>query len=60
MRVAIGQGWRDDNDLTNLVFSAQHLELAGRSLDTRKAADAKLAQEWVTIRDREVWPGRRA
>ena len=56
LRLAIGQGWRDDGELANLVFFARHPELGGRALDPRKAADAALAQEWVTIRDREVWP----
>ncbi|MEV0386032.1 amidase domain-containing protein [Nonomuraea sp. NPDC050643] len=55
LRVAIEQGWRDDAALTNLVFFAQHPELGGKALDARAPGDAKLAQEWVRIRDHEVW-----
>jgi phosphatidylserine/phosphatidylglycerophosphate/cardiolipin synthase-like enzyme len=49
-------GERDPNRLTDLLFFARHKDLVGRHLT---AADHKLIQEWLGIRDRIVAPALR-
>jgi len=56
LQFAIEEGWRDDNELTNLVFFARHPDLGGRALDPHRAGDAALGRDWAAMRDREVWP----
>jgi hypothetical protein len=51
--VAIGEGVRDLNQLTNLVFFARHPEMNGRRI---AAHETELAQEWIDIRDGIVRP----
>jgi hypothetical protein len=55
--LAIQEGWRDENQLTNLLFFERHPELGGRKLDPAKnKEDRKLSLEWRRILNREVWP----
>ena len=52
---AIQDGWRNENDLTNLVFFGKHKELGGRKLDPKKNKDdAKLATEGVNSATRKL------
>jgi V8-like Glu-specific endopeptidase len=56
IQLAIGEGCRDENQLTNLVFFARHPELGGRKLEPDKNKDdGTLSQEWSTIQNKEVW-----
>jgi hypothetical protein len=46
LELAIREGWRDENKLTNLLFFERHPELGGRQLDPAKTKeDQKLSQE---------------
>lgn len=55
LKQAIDDGWRSENDLTNLIFFGKHKELGGRKLDPKNnKADAKLAVEWTQLRDKDV------
>lgn len=56
LKLAIEEGCRDENKLTNLIFFARHSELAGGKLDSKHPKFKQLSREWITIRDREVWP----
>lgn len=56
LQVAIKEGWRDENKLTNLVFFARHPDLGGRPLKPKDPEDAKLIEQWVKVHDNEVWP----
>lgn len=57
LELAIQEGWRDENDLTNLLFFKRHPELGERKLDpTKNKEDKKLSQEWGRILNGEVWP----
>lgn len=53
LALAVQQGERDENKLTNMVFFARHPELGGRKL---KSHEKELAREWLDIRDRLVRP----
>src|SRR5262245_4928200 len=56
--VAIASGERDENKLTNLVFSGRHPELtSGYRI---QSGDTRLATDWTTIRDGVVRPLLRA
>jgi hypothetical protein len=56
LRVAISQGIRDENQLTNQVFFARHPERAGQKLSRGAPQFEQLAQEWLDIRNRLVRP----
>jgi LAS superfamily LD-carboxypeptidase LdcB len=55
--VAIAAGNRDENKLTNMVFSARHPELQGRKLRPDERA---LAKEWLDIREKLIRPAIKA
>ncbi len=57
VRNAIQSGVRDENHLTDMIFSARHPERRGQRLQAREQA---LVREWVEIRDRLVRPQLRA
>jgi hypothetical protein len=50
---AIRNGERDENVLTDLIFSERHPELGGRRI---RPDERDLAAEWLRIRDAEVRP----
>ncbi len=55
LKCAIDAGWRDPNDLTDLVFFARHPELPRGSLDATNPNFKKLSAEWSSILANEVW-----
>ncbi|MFN0104218.1 MAG: trypsin-like serine peptidase [Bryobacteraceae bacterium] len=56
LQLAIQQGIRDENDLTNLIFFERHRDLGGRALDLSNKEDRKLSEEWKRILKLEVRP----
>ena len=48
-------GWRDENDLTNLIFFARHPELPTVPLKPADPNFKRLSAEWTKILDKEVW-----
>ena len=55
--LAANAGFRDVNQLTNIVFYFLHPDLIGRKI---RPDERDLAAEWVTIRDRLVKPALRS
>src|SRR5262245_38699690 len=55
LKLAIQEGWRDENDMTNLIFFARHPELPKTSLDPKGPNFKKLRDEWTKILNDEVW-----
>lgn len=53
LRLAIANGTRDENRLTDLVFFGRHPERGGRPL---QPAERELVREWLSIRDTLVRP----
>jgi GH25 family lysozyme M1 (1,4-beta-N-acetylmuramidase) len=53
IRLAMGTGVTDVNQLTDTLFYVLHPELRGRRIDSSQRA---LGQEWLDIRDRRVKP----
>jgi hypothetical protein len=53
LRLALAQGVRDENRLTDLVFHGRHPERGGRPLT---AGERDLIREWLEIRDTQVRP----
>jgi LAS superfamily LD-carboxypeptidase LdcB len=53
VRLAIGAGYKDVNQLTNIVFYFRHPELIGRKIQSDQR---ELAAEWISIRDGIVKP----
>ena len=51
--LAVGAGYKDPNQLTNIVFYFRHPEMIGRKI---QADQRDLAAEWIAIRDRIVKP----
>jgi monoamine oxidase len=49
LKLAIQAGWRDENDLTNLVFFARHQELPSEKLDPTGPNFKQLSAEWTKI-----------
>jgi D-alanyl-D-alanine carboxypeptidase-like protein len=57
VRIAIGSGITDANQLTNTLFYLRHPELRGQKIGPEQR---DLAREWLEIRDRWVKPALRA
>jgi phosphatidylserine/phosphatidylglycerophosphate/cardiolipin synthase-like enzyme/monoamine oxidase/subtilisin family serine protease len=55
LKLAIQAGWRDQNELTDLIFFARHPELLPAKLDPKGPNFKQLSGEWSRILDREVW-----
>jgi len=55
LKLAIQEGWRDENQLTNLLFFARHPELMQGKLDSKDPKYKQLSREWAEIRNKEVW-----
>lgn len=56
IRLAILQGTRSENDLTNMVFFARYPERQGQKISRSEPDYERLAREWLDIRDRLVRP----
>ncbi len=57
LELAIQEGWRNENKLTNLLFFARHPELKERRLHPATSKqDQELSKEWAQILNHEVWP----
>ena len=55
LSLAIQHGTRNVNELTDLIFSAQHPELHDGRLDLKDPNYTKLAAEWLAILNGAVW-----
>ena len=55
LKLAIQAGWRDENNLTNLIFFARHRELPVERLDPKDPRYKQLSAEWTKILNEEVW-----
>jgi V8-like Glu-specific endopeptidase len=55
LRLAIQEGWRDENELTNLILFARHPELLPGKLDPKDPKFKQLSGEWTKILNNEVW-----
>jgi hypothetical protein len=55
LKLAIQAGWRDENELTNLVFFARHPELPIETLDPKGPKFKQLSAEWAKILNEVVW-----
>ena len=60
VKLAVRFGFRDAEQLTNLVFFARHPERGGRKLLRGEPQFATLSKEWLDIRGRLVQPVLRA
>jgi Transglycosylase SLT domain len=58
--LALSQGIRDEDQLTNLIFFARHKERERRPLRREEPQFEQLSREWLAIRDRLVKPALRA
>ncbi len=56
LRLALAQGVRDVNELTNRVFFGRHPEWRGRKLVRGEPQFEPLSREWLDIRDRLARP----
>jgi hypothetical protein len=56
VRLAASLGFRDENNLTNLIFFARHPERGGRKLEQSEPGFQALSREWLEIRDKLVRP----
>lgn len=56
VKLAITFGFRDENELTNLLFFVRHPERWGRKLQKGEPNFKALSQEWLDIRNRLVRP----
>jgi monoamine oxidase len=54
LKLAIQAGWRDENDLTNLLFFARHPELPKEPLKTGDPNYKQLSAEWNNLNN-DVW-----
>jgi len=59
LKLAIANGHRDENDLTNMIFFRRHQERGERKLSKGEPNFDRLASEWTDIRDRLVRPALR-
>ncbi|HEU4479079.1 MAG TPA: peptidoglycan-binding domain-containing protein, partial [Pyrinomonadaceae bacterium] len=60
LRLAIVYGFRNESQLTDLVFHARHPERLGRGITASEANHRNLVNEWISIRDTAVRPALRA
>lgn len=56
LKLAIVFGYRDENQLTNLVFFVRHPERFGRDITKGEPGYSSLVREWISIRDSIVRP----
>ena len=55
LSLAIRAGWRDENELTNLIFFARHPELPPEPLKQGDPNFTPLSAEWMRVLDKDVW-----
>jgi hypothetical protein len=55
LKLSIQEGWRDESELTNLIFFARHPELPLGDLDPKDPMFRQLSDEWTKILNNEVW-----
>jgi hypothetical protein len=55
LKLAIEAGWRDENELTNLIFFARHPELPKETLEPENPKFKQLSAEWTKILNEQVW-----
>jgi subtilisin family serine protease len=55
LQLAIDAGWRDPNDLTDLIFFARHPELAAGKLNTKDPKYKTLSAEWASLLQNDIW-----
>ena len=60
VKLAIVYGFRNENELSDLVFFGRHPERSGRSLVKGEPGFQSLSQEWIRIRDQLVRPAIRS
>jgi Uncharacterized protein conserved in bacteria (DUF2272) len=56
VKLAIALGYRNENELTDLVFFVRHPERNGRALSRNEPNYRELSAEWVAIRNSLVQP----
>jgi hypothetical protein len=56
IKLAIAQGYRNENELTDMVFHARHPERFGASITTGEPGYNGLISEWLSIRNSIVRP----
>ena len=56
LKLAATFGYRDETQLTNVIFNVRHPERMGRSISTGEPDYSSLAREWISIRDTVVRP----
>jgi hypothetical protein len=56
VKLALAFGYRDERQLTDLIFSARHPERQGRRLARDEPDFARLSREWLQVRDLLVRP----
>lgn len=54
LKLAIQEGWRNENQLVNLLFFARHPELPKEKLDPNNPKFKQLSAEWTEILNKEV------
>ena len=59
LKLAITFGYRDETQLTNVIFNVRHPERLGRSISAAEPNYSSLAREWLSIRDTVVRPALR-
>jgi V8-like Glu-specific endopeptidase len=55
LKLAIDEGCRDPNELTDLIFFARHPELTSAKLDPKAPNYRKHSQEWSNLLEQDVW-----
>jgi V8-like Glu-specific endopeptidase len=55
LKLAIQAGWRDENQMADLIFFTRHSEFPDKKLDPKHPKFKQLGAEWATILNREVW-----
>jgi hypothetical protein len=55
LKLAIQAGWRDENELTNLIFFTRHPELPPEPLDSKGPKFKQLSAGWTKILIEIVW-----
>jgi Putative peptidoglycan binding domain len=56
LKLAIGKGVRNGNELSDLIFFGRHPERSGRGISSGEPNFTELSREWLDIHDRIVRP----
>jgi peptidoglycan hydrolase-like protein with peptidoglycan-binding domain len=60
VKLAIAFGYRNENQLTDLLFNARHPERSGRAITKGEPGYQKLVSEWISILDSIIRPALRS